>query len=85
MVKLYSALWALLAAAALILFVTGNFTMITLVVFGFIVFGMIYMGMISVLPATVVHQHTPPEPVKVKTEKVKQTDGIFDTKQLATR
>jgi len=84
MVKFYTTLWALLAAAALILFVSGNFTMVTLVVFGFIVFGMVFMGMISVLPSTVVH-HTPPAPKEKKVEKVKQTEGIFDAQHLATR
>ena len=85
MVKLYWTLWAIIASIALIVLVTGNFTIMTLVVFGFISFGMIFMGMISVLPSTVGH-HAPAEPkVKpVKIEKEKE-EKIFHAKTLATR
>ena len=85
MVKLYWTLWAIIGSIALILFATGNFTMLTLVAFGFVSFGMIFMGMISVLPSTVVH-HAPAEP-KVKPVVVRQEkeEKIFHANPLATR
>lgn len=85
LVKIYWTLWAAVAAVAAILLVTGNFTMLTVVAFGFVSFGMIFMGMISVLPATVVH-HGPPQPAKaraVKPEKVKEK-RVFASNHLAT-
>ena len=66
-VKIYTVLWAMIAAAAAIMLLTGNFTELTLVVFGFIAFGMIFMGMIGVLPTTISH----PAPLKMKAEKTK--------------
>ena len=51
--KIYLTLWAILIAAAAIVFLTGNLTEMGHVVFGFITFGMIFMGMISVLPTSV--------------------------------
>lgn len=52
-VKLYAAVWGLLLIVALALAVTGNFSMMTAIVYGFISFGMVFMGMMSVLPALV--------------------------------
>jgi hypothetical protein len=52
-VKLYTALWALLVIVAAGLAVTGNFSSMTAIVYGFISFGMIFMGMMSVLPSLV--------------------------------
>jgi hypothetical protein len=86
MLKIYGMLWAIIAVIAVLLLVTGNFTQMTLMAFGFVVFGMIFMGMISVLPSTVVH-HTPApakEP-KAKPVKVKEERGLFPSKNLATR
>lgn len=56
--KVYGMLWAMLAVTAGIIFLIGNFTQMTAIIFGFICFGMIFLGMISVLPSTVVH-HEP--------------------------
>ena len=86
MVKLYWTLWAIIGTTALLLWASGNFTMLTLVGFGFVSFGMIFMGMISVLPSTVVHHAVPAEP-KVKPAKVKaeKNEGIFQPNPLATR
>ena len=86
MLKIYWTLWAIIAAIALLLYVTGNFTILTLVAFGFVSFGMIFMGMISVLPSTAMHQ-APPKPKKVKPVKVKEEreDRIFQAKPLTTR
>ena len=63
--KIYAIIWAFIAAMAGMLFLTGNFSEMTLVVFGFIGFGMIFMGMIGVLPSTVAH----PAPAKEKSVK----------------
>ncbi len=86
MLKIYWTLWAIIAAIALLLVVTGSFTILTLVAFGFVSFGMIFMGMIAVLPSTAVH-HAPPKPKKVKPVKVKEEreDRIFHVKPLTTR
>ena len=55
MVRLYWSLWAAVAAAALGIYLSGNFSMMKAVAFGFIGFGMTFMGMIGVLPAIVTH------------------------------
>ena len=55
--KIYTGSWTVTLAAFVLLFATGNLTMLALVVFGFIAFGLTFMGMISVLPSTVVHSH----------------------------
>ncbi len=52
-VKVYEMMWAFIASLAGILFLTGNFTNLTAVVFGFVSFGMVFMGMMGVLPATI--------------------------------
>ena len=86
MLKIYWTLWAMIATLAGLLFITGNFTMLTLVAFGFVAFGMIFMGMIAVLPTTVTHHappQAPPQPKAVKAEKVKE-ERIFAS-NLATR
>lgn len=51
--KIYAAILSTVALAAGTLFLTGNFTMLTAVVFGFISFGLIFMGMMFVIPTTV--------------------------------
>lgn len=59
-------IWAFIAMAAAITFLTGNFTEMSAVVFGFISFGTIFMGMIGVLPTMVAH----PAPAKKQMQKV---------------
>lgn len=54
-VKVYAMLWAVIGLAAAALFITGNFSELTAVIFGFISFGMVFMGMMGVLPATIAH------------------------------
>lgn len=73
-VKIYGMIWAFIATAAAVIFLTGNFTQLTAVVFGFISFGMIFMGMMGVLPSTFAHsapakkqRHNPP--VKERAEE----------------
>ncbi|MBX3294951.1 MAG: hypothetical protein KF762_04510 [Acidobacteria bacterium] len=51
--KIYIALWLVIAAAALGVYVTGNMTVTAVVAFGFVCFGMVFMGMMSVLPTAV--------------------------------
>ena len=68
LVKIYGALWLVLLAVAAIVAVTGNFTMLASVWFGFVAFGMVFMGMMGVLPAIVsevTHKApTPPRPAE---------------------
>lgn len=54
-VKAYWSIWGLFAIAALLLFATGNMTMLTIVVLGFVGFGLTFMGMMNVLPLLVSH------------------------------
>jgi hypothetical protein len=56
MVKIYFYLWLVLAVVFATIFLLGNLTLTTLVVFGFIAFGMTFMGMMGVLPAVVTHE-----------------------------
>lgn len=84
LVKMYGMLWAMIAVIAALLLITGNFTMMTLVAFGFVGFGMIFMGMMCVLPSTVVHHAAPPEP-QAKLKTAPEKSGIFESKHLATR
>ena len=64
LIKMYWTVWAVVAFAAAMFFVTGNFTALVGVVFGFILFGVVFMGMIGVLPAMVSHPavRKPPAP-----------------------
>jgi hypothetical protein len=71
-VKAYLYTWGMFLLAALVLFLTGNFTMLTAVVFGFMAFGLVFMGMMNVLPLAVAHQSEPtmikePKPARVAT------------------
>lgn len=84
LVKIYEMLWAIIALIAILLLVTGNFSMMTLVAFGFVCFGMIFMGMMSVLPSTVGH-HAPLKTAEAKIEKAKEEKGLFPSKHLAIR
>ena len=65
MVKLYWSIWSAFAVIALGVYLSGGFSMMTAVVFGFICFGMIFMGMIGVLPTMVAH----PAPAKPLEDK----------------
>lgn len=84
MLKIYWTLWAIIAVIALLVLVTGNFTMLTLAAFGFVAFGMIFMGMISVLPSTVGHNAPAPKEPKAAPQKVSE-ERVFHAKTLATR
>ena len=60
--KVYAVICGLFALTAAVLFVTGNFSAMTAIVFGFAAFGLIFMGMMFVLPYTISH----PAPIPVK-------------------
>ena len=49
-VMIYALIWLLTAAAAGILFLTGNFSGTTQIVYGFILSTLVFMGMTAVLP-----------------------------------
>ena len=51
--KVYFLVWVLTTLAAIVFLVSGNFTEMAAVVFGFIYFGLVFMGMIAVLPNSV--------------------------------
>ncbi len=84
LVKIYGMFWTMIAIITALLLITGNFTMITLVSFGFVSFGMIFIGMMCVLPSVVGH-HENIEAPKVNIKTTKEKSGIFDSKHLATR
>lgn len=58
LVKIYAYTWIVGLAAAGLFYLTGNFTPIVEVVFGFLTFAAIFMGMISVLPFWATHHST---------------------------
>ena len=81
--KIYAGTWIVSLAAFLLLFATGNMTMLAIVVFGFIAFGLVFMGMMGVLPATVVHAHHKiQEPVTEPKESLR--DRIRDYKETVS-
>ena len=51
-VKIYALIWIVGALAAAVLYLTGYFTPVVSVLFGFLSFGAIFMGMLAVLPLT---------------------------------
>ena len=55
LIRIYAMIWLAVGFATAVLFLTGNFTALTAVAFGFLVFGLVFMGMISVLPALMAH------------------------------
>lgn len=75
-VKVYGMIWAFVATVAALVFLTGNFTELTAVVFGFISFGMIFMGMMGVLPSTMGH-NAPAKVEKAKAPAKETAKGHF--------
>lgn len=55
LVKIYGLMWFLFLVSSGVLFLSGGFTSMSMVIFGFIFFGLTFMGMIAVLPTTVAH------------------------------
>ena len=55
--RFYSFLWAVYFVAAGVLWLSGVFTLLTAVVFGFVAFGFVFIGMMCVLPGAVSHPH----------------------------
>lgn len=70
--KVYLYTWLVITAAFLLLYLAGNVTMNTIVIFGFIAFGMIFIGMIAVLPFMASHptEKIAPEASRVLPESV---------------
>jgi hypothetical protein len=58
-IRAFWSICGLVAVAALILFLTGNFTTNVAIVFGFIAFGLTFMGMMNVLPIAIAHPPVP--------------------------
>ena len=88
--KIYTALWVVFFLLALILFLTGNMTMMALVVFGFFAFGLTFMGMMGVLPAIVVHSHhkieeAATEPRESLRDRIRIYKETLTTETLAVR
>jgi hypothetical protein len=52
-VRAYWSTWGVFAIATLLLFVTGNMTMLMIVAMGSVAFGLTFMGMMNVLPLLV--------------------------------
>lgn len=83
-VKIYAMIWALIALSAAAIFLSGNFTQFTAVVFGFISFGMIFMGMMGVLPSTMGH-HAPAKRQKPQTPSKEKAEEIFPATTVHAR
>ena len=65
-VKAYWSILGLFAIAALLLFITGNMTTLTIVVLGFVGFGLTFMGMMNVLPLLVSHVNEVAKPAEIE-------------------
>ena len=65
-VRGYWSIWGLFAIAALLLFITGNMTTLTIVVLGFVGFGLTFMGMMNVLPLLVSHVNEVAKPAEIE-------------------
>ena len=76
LVKIYWTIWAMVAAAAAMIFVTGYFTAVMAVVFGFTAFGLVFMGMIGVLPSMVTHP-APPKPMPLAAPTVEPAKSVI--------
>jgi len=68
LIKVYWSTWGFFGLVTILLFATGNLTMLSAVVLGFIAFGLTFMGMMGVLPTMVSH---PPAPKAPRAEKAK--------------
>lgn len=84
MLKIYEIIWTFIATIAGVLFLTGEFTQITAVLFGFICFGMVFMGMMTVLPATIEHP-VPPVELTPNLEVKPKFSDLIAMKQLPIR
>lgn len=52
-VRLYASIWILGFVAVGLFYITGNFTPVVSIVFGFLSVGGVFTGMMNVLPATI--------------------------------
>ena len=76
LIKIYWSTWALFALAVLVLFATGNLTMIAWSALGFFAFGLTFMGMMAVLPVMITH---PASPKPVEAQKRVELQPIRET------
>lgn len=67
--KMFWLVSAFFVGIGALLLVTGNFTQMVAVVYGFAAFGLIFMGMISVLPVWMTHTESDHKPVKVNAKR----------------
>ena len=72
--KVYAVIWSLFALTAAVLFVTGNFSIMTAIVFGFTAFGLVFIGMMFVLPFSITH--TVPAPPKNEASRKVVTNAV---------
>jgi hypothetical protein len=64
--KIYLNAWLPTGAAAGVFYVTGNMTMLAIVVFGIVAYGLTFLGMMNVLPSTLTPAAPEPIPAKEK-------------------
>jgi hypothetical protein len=56
--RIYSLFWLLLVASAALLYLTGNFSELTLAVFAFLFSALLFSGLVAVLPWWVDKQYS---------------------------
>jgi len=79
-VKMFWSICGAVALVAVLLWITGNFTMLAATVFGFIAFGLTFMGMMNVLPISISHPPTPkvaePQSVELRAGQAKPASAF---------
>ena len=65
-VRAYWSTRGVFAIATLLLFVTGNMTMLMIVAMGSVAFGLTFMGMMNVLPLLVSHVNEVAKPAEIE-------------------
>jgi hypothetical protein len=85
--RFYSALWIAFFLSAGVLWVSGNFSMLTATVYGFTAFGLTFIGMMCVLPSIEAHHRVhesiappakapAPDPALVNVKPEAVTSGV---------
>lgn len=75
---IYALVWMLVAAAAGILFVTGNFNEMAMTVFGFLFSTLFFAGIVAVLPWWMKKRHSRFSPQKRASQLRKKTERSGD-------
>ncbi len=68
--KMFWLVSAVFVGIGALLLVTGSFTAMVGVVYGFLAFGLVFMGMISVLPVWMTHSDAAAKPVRSPARKL---------------